>query len=187
MDQTGVHLVPTHESNHNKVALEGAMRQLSIVERSNITLLARVSQLEKSIAETNTSSSMMQKQPATAVPAPKYTVEPISGDGYCMFGSIEKAMGWNRGDAKRRIIQFILSKTGPTNEDLVVTLADVVGVDKVDPNSIRNAYISQLVEDRYHGGEAEASLLSREQNGRLRIVLIRTSGLKHIEPIKRKV
>jgi len=120
----------------------------------------------------------MQKQPTTAIPAPKYTVEPISGDGYCMFGSIEKAMGWNRGDAKRRIIQFILSKTGPTNEDLVVTLADVVGVDKVDPNSIRNAYISQLVEDRYHGGEAEASLLSREQNGRLRIVLIRTSGIE---------
>jgi hypothetical protein len=157
------------ESNHCKAELESAVRL-------NTALATRVVKLEQqSIAHASAMAASLTPQQAT--PPATYAIEPVKGDGHCFFTGIETGQQWSRGDAKKRIIQFLFAENGPTDEEMSI-LYQAKGPQKggVDITRIKGAYITELLADGYHGGEVEAKLLVREQGGRLRIVILYTTG-----------
>jgi hypothetical protein len=106
------------------VETKATMERLS---QTNVALTARVTQLEQVLAAASADrattgttagrATLSQALPAAA-PAPRYTVEKVKGDGECLFTSIEKAKGWKKGEAKARIIRFLMSKAAPADIEL---------------------------------------------------------------------
>jgi hypothetical protein len=81
----------------------------------------------------------------------------VNGDGYCFFASVEKAKGWKRGEAKRRIIQFLITASAPSDVQLPSIVGGIDGLEEVDISLLRSAYITKLMDPRHYGGEAEAT------------------------------
>jgi hypothetical protein len=170
------------QSVDESVETKATMERLS---QTNITLTARVTQLEQLLtaaiadrATTGTTASRATESQAvsTAAPVSRYTVEKVKGDGECLFTSIEKAKGWKKGEAKARIIRFLMSKAAPADIELPSIVGGIDELQNIALGSLRSEYFAQLSMPGYHGGEAEATFLTMEQQGNLRIVFLQTTG-----------
>ena len=160
------------DENHQvKVELEQFKR---LYEQEKKASNRRIGELDTK--QSAAARSLTQAIEDVRAPNP-FHVRPIKGDGHCFFTSVEQAKGWSRGDAKTRIIEYLLSVKGPTEGDLLQLglTSPEKGLNDSVPASLKGHYITSLMKPDYRGGLVEAHLLVAEQEGRLRIVLIRTA------------
>ena len=165
------------EENHQvKVELEQFKR---LYEQEKKTSNQRIGELDTKLSAA--ARSLTQAMEDVRAPNP-FHVRPIKGDGHCFFTSVEQAKGWSRGDAKTRIIEYMLSAKGPTDEDLRLLGLKLPEPTGNAPASLKGHYIALLMNPGYRGGQIDAHLLVAEQKGRLRIVLISTVKAPPTQP-----
>jgi hypothetical protein len=135
------------------------------------TLLIQVGKLRSQVDDQATTiknlSAKPVNTPAAQEPRPALAcrISPTLGDGYCMFGSVEKSKLWAIGKAKALIAKVAVKMT--VEDRHLAEMGD-------GSEEAFDTYLEKMLVREYHGGQSELCVLARALKGDTRFVVINT-------------